>query len=129
MEKKSQEELKLSVSEKLEALEEKRIKLQNTHGREVSMQYVLDKEEQSVDLKSDKIIHAFFLRPIPFNAVKALDLVIQQKYYEAGMIIWDSVFMESESSPEVSTDESIMLGMYPRVGMSIKATVPEIKKN
>lgn len=78
--------------------------------------------------KTGNIHVAYIKQPHIFTAVKILDMLAQQKMFEAGFTAWDAMIIQVHSSKEVE-EYGIKLGLVGRLGWMLKAAVPDLKKN
>jgi hypothetical protein len=69
---------------------------------------------------------AYVRQPHNMVAVKAMDALVHERYYEAGNILFPSCFMEDESD-KLSDNEK--LGLIGQIGFLLDIKVPDLKKN
>lgn len=78
--------------------------------------------------KTGNIFVAYIKQPHILTAVKVLDMLAQQRMFEAGMMAWDAMIISVHSSKEIE-NYSLKLGLVGRLGWMLKASVPDLKKN
>lgn len=86
------------------------------------------KEDDKKFDKTGNIYVAYIKQPHILTAVRVLDLLSQQKMFEAGMLAWDSMILSTHSSKEIE-QYSVKLGLVGRLGWMLKTSVPDVKKN
>lgn len=117
----------------LETFKQKEIefaKIKDNNGKVFHVTFTLD--ENGVPDKNAKIgtlLVGFFSNPHLLTKARCMDLILSGKLSEAGHILFNTAFMNNESSSEIHTDDKYKLGIFPRLSELIDAVSPDVKKN
>lgn len=72
---------------------------------------------------------AYTKQPHVLVAARAMDLLIANKDFEAGTLLWSSCFIVEHSSKEIENVDKYKLGLTGMLGKYLEIQAPDVKKN
>jgi len=80
-------------------------------------------------IEGDDIYVAYLRTPPLLPSIRAFDFLSAGKAFEAGFQLFESVFIPEDSDKIVEEDESMKIGLCGKIGLLLRATYPQAKKN
>lgn len=103
------------------------LKISEREGKEVEYHIWFERDKDGN--QTGKRYKAFTRKPHIMVLVKAMDLLVQGRFHEAGLAIFPSSFIEDASDSIISDNDDYKVALCGRLGIYLKSEAPELKKS